>query len=523
VNAPAAAPAAPPGPAFDFRMAVGLLGILLAAMMSGLNNRVPGLVLVDLQGGLGVSRDAAAWLTTAYAAGEVATMPFSTWFAITFSLRRFHLMMLAAALALSFLLPFVQDLSLLLALRFVQGIVSGALIPILFMAAIRFLPPPSRLYAFALFALVITFSPNIALWLATLCVDRLEDWRWVYWHVIPFGLAAAALVAWGIPKMSPQPARFAQGNWFGMALGFPGLALLVIGVDQGVRLDWLHSPLIAAALLTGFTFTALFLASEWFHPAPFVKLQLLARRNLWLGFSLFIFLIVLLAAAVTLPANTLASLQGFRMAQSASLGLTVGLPQLVLCPCVAFLLYQKWVDARYVFAAGLLCIAAACWLTSGITNEWMAREFMLAEILHAVGQALAVVSYLFLCSAVIQPSEGAYVAGFVNILRVFGVTLAAAFIGQFTAVRGRFHAEMLLDTTGRLLPRLPDSAFANTGVNLGETVAREASILATADIYRVLALLALLMIPFVLKLQHIPAPTTAPKSRPNAAPASALP
>jgi DHA2 family multidrug resistance protein len=499
MSAPAVSPAAPSEPVFDFRMAVGLLGILLAAMMAGLNNRVPGLVLADLQGGLGFSRDDAAWLTTAYAAGEVATMPFSTWFAITLSLRRFHLMMLAAALALSLFLPFVRDLPLLLMLRFTQGIVSGALIPILMMAALRFLPLPSRLYGLALFALAITFSPNVALWLATLCVDSLEDWRWVYWHVIPFGLAAAVLVAWGIPKMSPQPARFREGNWFGMALGFPGLALLVVGVDQGVRLDWFHSPLITAALLVGGTFTALFLASEWFHPAPFVKLQLLARKNLWLGFSLFIFLLTLLAAGVTLPANTLANLQGFRMAQSAVIGLTVGLPQLILGPCVAFLLYRKWADARYVFAAGLLCIATACWLTSGLTGEWMTPQFLCAEILHAVGQALAVVAYLFLCTAVVHPMEGGYVAGFVNILRVFGVTLASAFIGQFTAVRGRFHSEMLLDTAGDLLPRLPDSSWSDP---LAQSIARESSILATADIYRVLALLALLMIPFVLKLDR---------------------
>jgi len=512
----AAPPAPPDGPAFDARLAVGLVGILLAAMMAGLNNRIPGLVLADLQGGLGFSRDAAAWLTTAYAMGEVAAMPFSTWFSITFSLRRFHLTMLAASLALSLILPLTQDFSLLLALRFFQGIVSGALIPLLMMAVLRFLPPPSRLYGLALFALAITFSPNVALWLAALCVDRFEDWRWVYWHVIPFGLVAAALVAWGIPKMPLALARFRQGNWFGMALGFPGMALLVASVDQGVRLDWFRSPFIVATLIAGVTLTTLFLISEWFHPAPFVRLQLLERRNLGLGFTLFIFLLLLFASGVTLPVNVLAGLHGFRMAQSAPLGLTVGLPQLVLGPCVAMLLYRQWIDARYIFAAGLCCIAAASWLAAGITNEWMTAQFMRVEILHAIGQPLAVVSYLFLCTSVVAPMEGAYVSGFINILRVFGVTIASAFTGQFMATRGRLHAEMLLDNAGSLLPRLADDG-GNASARLGEIVAREANVLAAADIYRVFAVLALLMIPFVLALQRPPAPEI---RRATAAPAA---
>jgi DHA2 family multidrug resistance protein len=518
VSAAAVTPAAavPPGLTFDFRLAVGLLGILLAAMMAGLNSRVPSLALADVQGGLGFSRDDVSWLTTAYAAGELATMPFSTWFAITFSLRRFHLAMLAAALALSALFPFVQDLRLMLALRFLHGVFSGALIPLLMMAALRFLPPSIRLHGLALFAMSITFSPNVALWLAAFCADWLGDWRWVFWHVIPPGLAAAALTAWGIPKMPLALPRFREGNWFGMVLGFPGLALLVVGVDQGVRLDWFHSPLIVATLGAGAVFTTLFLVSEWFHPTPFVRLQLLKRRNLGLGFTIFIFLLTLFASGVTLPANVLVSLQGFRMEQCAPLGLIVGLPQLVLGPGVALLLYQRWVDARRVFTAGLVTMAVACWLASGITGEWMARQFLWAEILHAVGQPMAVVSLLFLGTGVVQPMEGPFVAGLINILRVLGTTSTGAFIGQFIALRGRFHAEMLFDAAGRALPRLPEPGFTN----LGEIVAREAGVLAAADLYRVFAVLALLLIPAVSYLQRIPAPVV---NRPPQITAAAAP
>lgn len=508
-------------PVFGFRLALGLFGATLAAIVAGLNNRVPGLVLADVQGALGFARDDASWLNTAYAAGELAAMPFAAWFAITFSLRRFHLAMLGTALALSAIIPLAHDLHLLLALRALQGLCSGGLIPLLMAAALAFLPQSIRLHGLAAYALTATFSPNVALWLATACVDRLEDWRWVYWHVVPIGLLAMGLVAWGIPQSPPALPRLKQGDWLGMALGIPGLALLVVGLDQGVRLDWFHSPLIVASLLVGIVLTSLFLVSEWLHPAPFIRLQMLGRRNLGLGFSVFVLLLMILATAVTLPANVLGQLQGFRLEQSSDIGLIVGLPQLVLGSCVAWLLYQRRVDARHVFAAGLACIAVACWIGSGLTSEWMVAQFVKAEGLYAIGQPMAIVSLLFLVTGVVQAAEGPYVAGIVNTLRACGSVLGGAVIGQLMVVRGHFHLEMLLDHAGHLAARLPSSTPGLSA--LAETIAEQASVLAAADIYRVFGLLALLLVPVVLKLQYVPPPlaTGDPEVTPPAAAASA--
>lgn len=516
------ATAGPPQPASDVRLAVGLLGVLLAAMVAGLNNRVPGLALADLQGALGFAQDDASWLNTVYSAGELAAMPFAAWFAITFSVRRFHLAMLAAALTLSAIMPLVLDLRLLLVLRAIQGLCSGALIPILLMIALRFMPPAIRLHGFGLFALTATFAPNVALWLAAWCVDRLEDWRWVYWHVIPLGLLAAALVIRGIPKMPPAPERLKQGNWLGLALGIPGLSLLVVGLDQGVRLDWFNSPLITAALGTGIVFTALFLVSEWRHPSPFIKPQLLGRRNLGIGFGLMVCFLLTTASAVALPINVLGRLQGFRMEQSATIGLLVGLPQLALGPVVGLLLYQRWVDARLVLATGLACVAAACWLGSGLTSEWMVEQFVWVEILQAVGQPMVIISVLLLTTSVVQPMEAPYVAGIANVLfRAFGVIFGGTLTNQLMTARGQFHAEMLLDYAGLALPQLSLTGPALDA--LPQLVAQQASVLAATDVYRMLGMLALLLIPMTRLLQRVPAPAVnrTPQAAPSGEPVGA--
>lgn len=502
---PASAPSIPqPQPVFNSRLAVGLLGILLAAMVAGLSSRVPSLVLVDIQGGLGFAKDDISWLTTAYSAGELAAMPFAAWFAITFSMRRFHLTMLAAAMVLAALLPYIRDLHLLLALRVLHGLCSGSLVPILMMAALRFLPAPIRLHGLALFAMTATLSPNVALWLASVSVDQLDNWRWAYWNVIPLGLLAMAMVAWGIPEMPMALARLKQADWFGMLFAVPGLMLLVLGIDQGVRLDWFHSPMIVAALSVGAGFTALFFICEWLHPAPFIRLDLLKRRNIWLGFITLLGFFVVTFSGVGLPANTLAGLHGFRLEQTASLGLMVGLPQLILGSCVAVMLYQRWVDARYVFAAGLACMAAACWLASGVTDEWMVPQFLVITLLHAIGQPLAMVAMLFLIVSVVQPMEGPYLAGLVNIVRVISTVVAGALINQLNLIRTRTHYESLRDQAGNLSAQW--AGFHPSPDSLTALVVRQSSVLAVADVYRVIGLVALLMIPLVLKFQYIPAP-----------------
>lgn len=495
--------AAPASTTPSKRLIGALVGILLAAIMAGLNDRVGALALADLRGALGIGFDEGSWLDTAYVAGELVVMPFAAWFAITLSVRRFHLWMLGASAALAAVLPFIHNLNLLLALRFVQGITAGGLIPILMMAALKFLPQSIRLHGLALYALTATFAPNLSIWLAGQWTDQLFDWRWVYWQIIPLSVLAALLVGWGLPHEPIQTQRFKHANWAGMVFGFPGLCLIAIVLNQGVRLDWFNSPLINLSLVSGSALTAIYLLSEWFHPSPFIKLQLLGRRNIGLGFLTFVCLLVTLLSGAMLPAVYLGAVQDYRPLQTAPVGLIVALPQLALGSVVALLLYRKWIDARIVLAGGLLLIALACLSGSHLTSDWNRDQFVLPQILQTVGQPMAVVSILFQITSVVLPGEGPFVSGMINALRVFGTLIGSAIIEQFVTVRGRFYVEMLLNhaaLVGNALP-LPPEPSSLMGV-----IGPQALVLATANAYRVIGILAILLIPLVLRLTYIPAP-----------------
>ena len=66
-----ASPTAPAQPVFGPRLIAGLTGVFIAAIMAGLNNRVPALCVPDIRGAHGLGANAASWLDTVYLVGEI--------------------------------------------------------------------------------------------------------------------------------------------------------------------------------------------------------------------------------------------------------------------------------------------------------------------------------------------------------------------------------------------------------------------------------------------------------------------
>ncbi|WP_252735981.1 MFS transporter [Aestuariibacter sp. A3R04] len=482
------------------RILAGLAGIFISAMMAGLNSRLGALGLVDVQGALGFSGDAASWATTSYLSGEMLITPFASWFAITFSIRLFHRYLVGIISLIALCLPFIHNINLFVGLRFIQGVASGALVPLLMMMALKALPVNIRLHGLALYAMTATFSPNIAVWLSGQISDGVHAWQWTYWHTIPLCFLAFALVSWGAPKESVKVGRFAQANWLGMGAGMLSLGLLTVALSQGERLDWFNSSLISLCVINGVVFLAMFLWLEWHHPSPFIDLRLLSRRNLGLGSIVFVLLLVVLMTATTLPMNFLSAVQDYRVYQAAPLALIIGVPQLVLGSLVALALYKKWIDARKVFAVGLLLIAAACFVAANVDTAWHRDQFYFAQILQMAGQPMAVVSMLFLMTSVVQPHEGPYFSGIINTLRVIGTLVGSTIVARLMTVRGQFHGEALRGHAA-MVP-------VQSTENLSELIATESIALSVADIYVLAGICALLMTVVVLRMAYIPAPST---------------
>lgn len=490
-------------PVFGPRIIIGLVGVLLAVLVSGLNEMVTKVALADIRGALAIGYDEGTWLVASYTATSVAAMAFAPWCSVTFSLRRFTLCAISVFTLLGVLCPFAPSYESLLVMRTLQGLAGGALPPMLMTVALRFLPANVKLYGLAGYALTATFGPGLGTPLAGLWTEYV-GWQWTFWQIIAPCLIAMAAVAYGLPQDPLRLERLKPFNWRGLLLGFSAICMLVIGILQGNRLDWFGSSLICGLLGGGSLLLVLFLINEWSQPIPFFKMQMLGIRNLSFALLTLAGVLVVLLAVIIIPSSYLAQVQGYRPVQTAPIMLLAALPQLIALPLVAALCNLRWVDCRWVLGAGLSMLMLSCIGGSQLTSVWIRDDFYVLQLLQIFGQPMAVLPLLMLSTGSISPMEGPFASAWFNTVKGLAAVIATGVLEALTTSRLHFHSMMLVDNLGN--SPLVDSDSAGLAHRLHE----QAVVLTASDLYLCMAGVALALILLIFWLPTRVYPPRAP-------------
>jgi MFS transporter, DHA2 family, multidrug resistance protein len=485
---------APAQSALSLRLAIGLVGMLFASLLAILNEQVTALSMADIQGALSIGHDDGTWLTTLFEAANVATMVFAPWFGITFTLKRFTIGAVIATMLIGILCPFAPNLIALYVLRVLQGIAGGCLPPMLIIVALRYLPPKVKLYGLAGYALTATFGPALGTPLAALWTEY-AGWQMAFWQIVPLGIACCVAIQKGLPPDPLKLERLGAFNWSGFLTGFPAVAMLVIGLLQGDRLDWFDSAFIRMMFIGGTLLLATFLVNEWFHPLPFFKLQLLSRRNFLHGLTTLVGAVILLVSVAAIPGQYLARVHAYRPLQTAPLSLLVAIPLLIALPLTAAALNQRRVDHRWVMAIGLCLMVATCAMGSFITSEWIRDNFYLLQSIQIVAQPMVILAILMGVTTDLPPTEGPFASAMFNSLKTFSAAVATGFIEGFGTGRERLHSNMLVDRLGNHALVTSQSIDAAHGLGeLAHRVHEQAVVLTSADLYRVMAGVAIALL-----------------------------
>ncbi|WP_425306910.1 MFS transporter [Caballeronia zhejiangensis] len=513
---------APVQSALSLRLAIGLIGMLFASLLAILNEQVTAFALADIQGALSIGHDDGTWLTTSFEAANVTTMVFAPRFGITFTLKRFTIAAVLATMFFGFLCPFSPNLASLYTLRVLQGIAGGCLPPMLIIVALRYLPPKIKLYGLAGYAMTATFGPALGTPLAALWTEFF-NWKMAFWQIVPLGLATCVAIQWGLPSDPLKLERLRSFNWCGFMTGGPAVAMLVIGLLQGERLDWLNSDFIRVMFVGGSALLAIFLVNEWFHPAPFFKLQLLSRRNFSHGLATLSGAVILLVGVAAIPGQFLARIHAYRPLQTTPLSLLVAVPLLLTLPLTAALLNVKRVDSRWIMALGLSLMIATCAMGSFMTSEWIRDNFYWLQSLQIVAQPMVILAILMGVTTGLPPTEGPFASAMFNSLKTFSAAVASALIEGLGTARERFHSNMLVDQLGNRALVTDRSVETAHGVaQLAHRVHEQALVLMSADLYRVMACIAftlLLLIP-VLAVRISPPWAATPRPSSQSSPQS---
>ncbi|TPK68994.1 MFS transporter [Mesorhizobium sp. B2-4-15] len=468
-------------PAVCTRPYIGILAVLIGSIISTLAGRITTFGLADIRGALHAGVDEGAWISTALTVGQMMMGPVAVWLGGTFGVRRVLLGATAAFTLLSVFIPYSANLPIFLTFYFLGGLSSGTFIPLTLSFVLRNLPAHLAVYGIAAYAMNTELSLNISASIEGWFIENLS-WRWIFWQNAIITPLMMLCVWFGIPREPINRDYLRGADWFGLVYASVGFSLLYAALDQGNRLDWLNSGLICGLLLAGFLLVIAFVIHELRHDQPLINLRFVVSGNIPLLAALLIaFRFVLLSTALIIP-QYLATVQGFKSLQTGDVLLWIAAPQLVLAPLIGKLL--KHVDARLPLAAGFVLIGVACFMATGLTQDWASDDFLPSQIVQAIGQSLGFISLIWFSTRHIYRGDAFTFGAFLQTFRLFGGELGVAFIGTFLRVREQFHSNLigLHVAAGSYLTdqRLDQYRAAVTTRSVGpdETNARAAALLA---------------------------------------------
>lgn len=230
------------------------LVIVFGAFMSGMDASVVNVGLETISGDLGASIADSQWVTNGYLLALGVSLPACGWLGRRVGVGRLWLSALAAFTITSGLCALAQNIEQLIALRVLQGLSAGLLIPagqtILGQAV-----GSNRLgRVMATLGIAVTLAPAIGPTVGGLVITG-ASWPWLFLINLPVGVIGLALGLRYIPR--GESADVGRLDWRGLALISSAIPLVVYGFTAWGEQRTLTAPGVLAPLAIGLiTFVA---------------------------------------------------------------------------------------------------------------------------------------------------------------------------------------------------------------------------------------------------------------------------
>ena len=261
--------------------------VYVASMfMNIMDATVVNVALPTLSRYFGVPVASVSGVVTAYLVALAVAMPASGWVGDRFGARNVMLASIGLFTVASALCGMATSLPELVALRAVQGIGGGLLVPVGMAMMFRAFPLAERIRANRLIIVPTLLAPALGPVIGGLLVDGLS-WRWIFYINVPVGVAALAFGALLLPRGSEHPVgRFDLPGFLLAGTGFP---LLLYALSAGASAGW-AAPHVLLAIILGMLLLIVFVVVELRVAEPMLRLRIYADRlfratNLQLAFA----------------------------------------------------------------------------------------------------------------------------------------------------------------------------------------------------------------------------------------------
>ncbi len=255
--------------------------VMMVTVMQILDTSITNVALPHMQGSFSASIDEMSWVITSYLAANAIVIPASGWLTAVFGRRRFFLICTVTFTASSFLSGIAPNLEFLVAMRILQGLGGGSVIPMAQAIMWEIFPLPQRGTAMTVWGIGVMmapiFGPTVGGWI---CDNW--SWRWIFYINLPIGVLGFIMVS-AFLFDAPFHRRPRSVDLSGIALMIVGFGCLQLMLDLGERQEWFDSMTIVALTIIAVAALVGFVARELSAAEPILDLTVFNDRNFACG------------------------------------------------------------------------------------------------------------------------------------------------------------------------------------------------------------------------------------------------
>jgi DHA2 family multidrug resistance protein len=499
-----------------------IVGVIsMATFMEVLDTSIANVSLDYIAGGLAASRDQATWVLTSYLVANAIVIPISGWLSQVIGRKRYYMISVALFTLSSLACGLAPSLPFLIVARILQGIGGGGLAPSEQSFLADTFPPDKRGQAFAAYGVVVVVGPVLGPVLGGLITEYMS-WHWVFLINAPVGIASLILVHFLIsePEVLEKERRERlrgglRVDYVGFALVALGLGCLEVMLERGPREAWLESNFILVMLIVSVLSLAFLIWWELEHRDPIINLTLLKNRNFAITMMFMTATGVVLFGTITLIPQMLQQVLGYE-ALDAGLALTLGgIATLVAMPIVGQLVGK--VDTRLLLMPALGLQAASLWYMSGWNTEISFMQASIGRLISALGLPFLFIPISTAAYVGLKPSQTGEASSLLNVARNIGGSLGIGYAQAALISREQFHQDRLVEYIDPLNPAYVDGinrmseqlgggatgsgSLAPLGA-LYQQIGQQAQMLSYVDVYYVLMIFVVIIMPFGLFLRQ---------------------
>jgi MFS transporter, DHA2 family, multidrug resistance protein len=492
------------------------IAVMFATFMEVLDTTVVNVSLPHIAGNLSATIDESTWVLTSYLVANAIVLPLTGWLARFFGRKRLLMVSVTGFTMASLLCGLALNLPMLVLFRLIQGATGGAMQPLSQAVMLEAFPPEQRGKAMGFWGLGIVVAPILGPVLGGWLTDT-YSWRWVFYINLPVGIISLVMTKMYIfdpPYMKTETSRV---DYWGIGLLALGIGALQLLLDKGQEEDWFASHFMTVLAITSAAALVIFLVHEWTAEEPVVDLRVFKIRTYSTGVFLMTTLGFVLYGSLVLLPILLQTLLGYPSLQAGIAMAPRGLGSFIGMPMIGLLIGR--IDARKMVAAGLF--------VGGLTLFWLGQvnlqagywDFFWPQFVQGLALSMLFVPLTTISMDPIPRERMGNATSLFNLMRNIGGSIGIAMTGTMLARQQQVHYAMLGSnvhpysaTSQGMLERLragfiasgsdPVTASERALAAMSGLVHRQAAIVTFVQIFRLLGIMFLLLIPLVMLMKR---------------------